>query len=109
MSSDQGYYRFPTIHGDRIVFVCEDDLWTVSTAGGAARRLSANPGIASRPTLSPDGKLLAYTSRDEGHDEVFIMPAEGGRPTRLTYLGAMTYVAGWRPNGKSVVFATGVT
>jgi len=106
MPSEKGYYRFPTIHNDRIVFVSEDDLWAVSSAGGPARRLSANPGMTSRPALSPDGKLLAYTSRDEGHDEVFIMPAEGGRPKRLTYLGAMTYVAGWRPNGKSVIFAS---
>ncbi len=106
MASEKGYYRFPTIHGDHIVFVSEDDLWTVTASGGPARRLSANPGVVSRPTLSPDGKHLAYTSRDEGHDEVFIMPASGGRPTRLTYLGSMTYVAGWRPNGRSVIFAS---
>ena len=51
MSSEKGYYRFPTIHGDRIVFVSEDDLWTVSALGGPARRLSANPGVVSRPSL----------------------------------------------------------
>ena len=28
--SESGYYRWPTIAGDRVVFVCEDDLWSVS-------------------------------------------------------------------------------
>ena len=33
----QGYYRFPTICRDTIVFVSEDDLWTVPRTGGIAR------------------------------------------------------------------------
>lgn len=40
----KGYYRFPTIHKDTIVFVCEDDLWTVPASGGVARRLTSNRG-----------------------------------------------------------------
>ncbi len=106
MTDHAGYYRFPTLRADRVVFACEDDLWTVSAGGGVARRLSAGPGTASRPALSPDGALLAYTGRDEGPDEVWVMPADGGPSTRLTWLGAMTYVVGFTPDGKSVVFAT---
>ena len=39
-----GYYRDPAIHGDTIIFTAEGDLWTVSAKGGAARRLTSNPG-----------------------------------------------------------------
>jgi len=44
----KGYYRFPTIHNDRVVFVAEDDLWQVPATGGVARRLTANLGAVSQ-------------------------------------------------------------
>ena len=100
-----GYYRHPTLHGDHVVFVCEDDLWSVTLAGGAARRLTNAPGRASYPALSPDGSRLAFTGRDEGADEVYIMPAEGGEATRLTFLGAGTRVVTWTPEG-DIVFSS---
>lgn len=103
--TDAGYYRFPTLHRDTVVFVCEGDLWTVPTTGGLARRLTANPGYASAPALSPDGAWLAYTGREEGHSEVYVMPAGGGPAKRLTYQGSIDRVAGWMPDGRSVIFA----
>jgi tricorn protease len=76
-----GYYRFPDVHGDRVVFVSEDDLWEVPLEGGRARRLTANPGPSSYPAYSPDGSRIAYTGRDEGVTEVHVMDADGGSPT----------------------------
>jgi len=38
---NHGYLRFPTLHGDSIAFVTDDDLWQVGAAGGVARRLTA--------------------------------------------------------------------
>lgn len=98
------YIRFPTIHGDTVVFAAEDDLWTVGAAGGTARRLTSGLGEASHPALSPDGALLAFTGREEGHAEVYVMPAAGGVPRRLTYLGGESTVVGW--NGRSILFAS---
>ncbi len=102
----QGYYRYPTVHGDTIVFVSEDDLWTVAATGGVARRLTAGLGTISHPFFSPDGSLLAFTGREEGHNEVYLMAAEGGPVSRLTYLGVTSNVIGWTPDGKSVLFSS---
>lgn len=101
-----GYYRFPTIHSNRVVFVCEDDLWTVPAEGGLAARLTANLAEVSRPFLSPDGTQLAFMGREEGHMEVYCMPADGGAAKRLTFLGAHSRVVGWSLDGKSILFAS---
>ena len=79
----RGYLRHPTLHGQTIVFVCDDDLWSVSAAGGVARRLTAGLGEPSTPALSRDGKWLAFVGRDEQHPEVYLMPAAGGPACHL--------------------------
>ncbi|MGA7269827.1 MAG: S41 family peptidase [Acidimicrobiia bacterium] len=99
-----GYYRHPTVFGDRIVFTSEDDLWEVSVEGGRARRLTANPGPSAYPAYSPDGGWIAYVGRDEGVSEVHVMDASGGAPTRLTFHGALSQVVGW--DGDRVIYGS---
>lgn len=101
----QGYLRHPTLRGDTIVFVCDDDLWSVAAHGGQARRLTAGLGEVSTPSLSPDGKWLAFVSRDEQHPEVYLMPADGGAARRMTWLGPDVQVRGWTPEGR-ILFVT---
>lgn len=57
---NQGYYRYPTVAADRLVFVCEDDLWTAPVGGGTATRLTASFGTCTFPRLSPDGQHVAF-------------------------------------------------
>jgi len=98
-----GYYRYPTLQGDTVVFVCEDDLWVVPASGGVARRLTANLGEITHPCLAPDGSQIAFVGRDDGQPEVYVMPARGGRPQRITYqAGNQVLVAGWTPDGQIV-------
>jgi tricorn protease len=103
----QGYYRTPSIHGSTIVFVCEDDLWSVDAAGGIARRLTAGPAPCTLPRISPDGTTVAYVGRDEGSPEVYVIPAIGGPPRRLTFLGSdALYVSGWSADGSEIYFTS---
>lgn len=100
----QGYYRFPALHDDTVVFTAEGDLWRVNVRGGLAQRLTSHPGMEDHAAFSPDGKTLAFSAEYEGPTEVYTMPAEGGLPTRRTFHGD-AYVVGWTPDGK-VIYST---
>lgn len=101
-----GYYRFPTIAGNDIVFASEDDLWTVSASGGIPRRLTSGLAEATRPLLSPDGVHLAFAGQEEGQLEIYLTRAVGGPVRRLTFMGGvLCYPVAWTPEGK-IVFAS---
>ena len=100
-----GYYRYPAIHGDTIVFTAEGDLWSVSTKGGAARRLTSNPGKEFHAAISPNGQTVAFNAQYEGPDDVYTMPVDGGLPQRRTWDGVAS-VAGWTPDGRLLVRTT---
>src|SRR6184192_3707173 len=76
--------RFPATNGTQIVFCYAGEIYTVGKDGGFARRLTSGPGYSSFPRFSPDGKQIAFTSQYDGNTEVYVMPAEGGAPKRLT-------------------------
>src|SRR5271168_662902 len=113
--------RFPAIHGDQIVFTFAGNLYTVSANGGVARRLTSHDGFEMFARFSPDGKSLAFTGQYDGNTEVYLMPAQGGVPKRLTFtatlgrddvadrMGPNNIVIGWKNNGKQILFRSRMT
>ena len=84
----------------------KNDLWTVPVGGGIARRLTSNLGATSSPRLSPDGERLAFTGREEGPSEVYVMSALGGEAKRLTYQGGNAAIVDWDDDGKAILYSS---
>jgi tricorn protease len=96
--------RFPDIHGDTVAFVWAEDLWTVPTAGGVARRLTDDDGQERHPKLSPDGKLIAFTAEMDGNADVYVIDTAGSVPRRLTFHPGADEVIGWHPTTSKILF-----
>src|SRR5438105_14201147 len=75
--------RTPTVSATQIAFAYAQNIWTVPRAGGMARRITSFPGQTSNPHFSPDGKWIAFSGEYAGNLEVYVVPADGGGPTRL--------------------------
>jgi len=86
--------------GDTVVFVSNredepdrdyrDDLWLVSAAAGDGERpltrLTNDTDVKSDPAFSPDGKLIAYLSAEDGVysiNRLTVIPSSGGKPRLL--------------------------
>jgi tricorn protease len=103
-AGNSGYYRFPAVYGNTILFTAEGDLWTVGVEGGEAKRLTSHLGMESYAAVSPDGSIVAFSGEYAGPTEVYTMPFGGGIPRRCTYDGNAR-VVGWTKAGK-ILYST---
>jgi len=110
--------RFPTIHGNQIVFTYAGNLYSVEATGGIARKLTNHVGNEVFARFSPDGKTLAFTAQYDGNTEVYTMNSQGSEPKRITYtatlnrddvadrMGPNNLVMGWTNDNSNIIFRT---
>ena len=98
--------RYMDVSDNQIVFVYGGDVWLVAKQGGTAIQLTNSPGEESYPRFSPDGSEVAYTASYNGNEDIFVVPATGGRPTRVTYQSHADRMVEWHPDGEHILFAS---
>jgi Tol biopolymer transport system component len=85
-------------------------LYLLSVESLERRRLTTPPaGIAGdrAPAISPDGNKLAFARRGSNDTgDIYLMPAGGGEPTRLTSDNSVIAGLAWTPDGREVVFSS---
>lgn len=75
----------PSPDGATVVFSWQGDLWSVAASGGAAQRLTGDPGYDWGAVWDASGRLLAFASDRQGSDDVLVMPWPAGRARRVTF------------------------
>lgn len=90
----------------------ESDLFVISSAGGAPRKLTANPGPDANPQWSPDGKWIAYAANTDSwasKTDIMLIGPDGGPPKNLTS-GFLESAGGvnWAGDGQTLYFTSGV-
>lgn len=107
------YLTSPDIHGERVTFLWNNDLWLMDNQSSRPSRLTSGLGIVTNSRFSPDGRFIAFRV-ERGHDgssaDLYSIRIEDGKLTRLTYLSGnstsrrmFTDIAGWTPDGELVV------
>jgi len=106
-AQEKGYYRYPALYKNFVVFTAEGDLWQYNQETGFCYRLTTHHGMESDAAISPDGKWIAFNAEYDGPTEVYIIPFEGGVPKRITFEGLIgrggPVLYNWTKEGKLIV------
>ncbi|HSC28376.1 MAG TPA: hypothetical protein VLD67_13940, partial [Vicinamibacterales bacterium] len=96
--------RHPDYHAGQIAFSYLGDIWVAREDGSGVRRLTDNVAREVYPRFSPDGRSIAFSSNRHGNNDVFVVPATGGTPRRLTFHTGNDEVVGWTRDSQHIMF-----
>ena len=70
--------------GKEIAFTYKGNIYIVDSDGGQARQITSNPAYDTTPMWTPDGQNIVFCSTREKSKDIFMVPAKGGSPSRIT-------------------------
>ncbi|MCO4799594.1 MAG: PD40 domain-containing protein, partial [Colwelliaceae bacterium] len=90
--------------GKKIVFDLLGDIYTLPITGGEATPLMTDIAWQMQPSFSPDGQHIAFTSDEDGGDNLWIMKADGteGKAVSSETFRLLNSPA-WSPDGNYIV------
>ena len=114
-SADGKWIAYNYMKNDKEKDIFVDEVHVISSTGGEPTKITlpVNRGgsyhlFLYSLSLSPDGKILAYSSMEEGNSDkskesyIYTIPVNGGVPKRLTDEG--TWLPAFSPDGKKIAY-----
>ena len=103
--------------GNSILYARSDDdsysrLYRQQLGGGDPLLIDAGRGITTSPTFSPDGRRIAFMTDRVGHNEVYIINADGTNPVWITQIAGDVNESSyrgepdWSPDGITIALQT---
>jgi Tol biopolymer transport system component len=97
--------------GSRLLFVRRREIWTAGIDGESQRRVDGVPErflpMQTPPAFSPDGRWIAFFNAEVGPlGDIWVIPASGGRPRRVTFDQAETRGFTWSRDGRWIVLSS---
>ncbi len=108
ISPDGKTVAFVITRYDKVQNNSNSNIYAVSIDGGALRQVTSAPKGNNNPRWLPDGKSIAFVSSRDGESQVWLTPADGGEPKKVSILS--TEASGMRlsKDGKLAAFASDV-
>ncbi|MDT0595389.1 S41 family peptidase [Glaciecola petra] len=105
-SKESAYFRAPNIHGEKLIFTSQGDLWmTTINSNQAAKRLTSHPNIELGARFSTNGSKIAFIASYHNMPAVYVMPTSGGIAKRVTFENARTKLHSWL-DSDTLLFST---
>jgi TolB protein len=82
------------------------NIYVLDIAPAALNRLTASSANDITPAWSPDSKTLAFTSDRSGHNEIYLMAADGSAVRQLTHDDSDDIHPNWSPDGRKVIYCS---
>lgn len=96
----------------RLVYSTESgNIWVSDLRGHHARRVVRGPRPHEDPSLSPDGRFIAYRDSHRGinvDDDIRVIALRGGRSRRLTRSAVNDWGPAWSPDGHLIAYNSGL-
>lgn len=90
--------------GNELVFDLLGDIYLLPLEGGDARCIRSGMSWDVQPCFSPDGEWIAYTSDQDGGDNIWVMRRDGSEPRAISAESfRLLNNPCWTPDGRYLI------